>query len=170
MNESKGYFSKYILKPLAAWAALVAVDQASKYIVKASLIPGETKAVAPFFNLTHLTNTGMAFSMFQGANVVFMTFTFVVLTGIAVWFAKNAPKLEPLAATAVVLIAAGAAGNLIDRILSGHVTDFLDFYAGSYHWPSFNAADSCISVGGCLLFIWIVMPSKGKEINVPDNN
>ena len=160
MTEKKEYFLKYILKPLTAWAVLVLVDQGTKYAVRASFYPGETVQVAPFFQLTYLTNTGIAFSMFQGANAVFAIFSAAVVIVFAAWYVKNAPRVDALARAAMALIMSGATGNLIDRVLFGHVTDFLDFFAGGYHWPSFNAADSCVSVGGALLFIWVIKPAR----------
>jgi len=171
MNGKKEYFIKFILKPLTAWAVLVFTDQATKYAVRTFLYPGETVPLTPFFQLTYLTNTGIAFSMFQGANAVFAVFSAAVVAVFAGWFVVNAPRIDALAKAALVLIISGATGNLIDRLTSGRVTDFLDFFAGGYHWPSFNAADSCISIGGVLLLIWSVKPDRalgGK--NAADNN
>ena len=159
MNEKKEYFLKYILLPFLVWTGLVAFDQLTKYIVRAGISPGEVKQITPFFELTNLANTGMAFSMLQGANAYFMIFSAAVLAGLAVWFVRNASVLDKLVKTAVVLVASGAAGNLIDRAVFGRVTDFLDVYIGRYHWPSFNVADSCISIGGMLLFLWMLKPS-----------
>ena len=105
------------------------------------------------------------------ANAVFAVFSAAVVAVFAGWFVVNAPRIDALAKSALVLIISGATGNLIDRLVSGRVTDFLDFFAGGYHWPSFNAADSCISVGGALLFIWAVKSDRssgGK--NAADNN
>ena len=150
--------------PLSAWVVVVLLDQATKYAVRSSFYLGESRQIAPFFQLTYLTNTGIAFSMFQGGNTFFTVFTAFVIIGFGVWYAMNAPRLDGLIKTALVLVAAGAAGNLIDRLVFGHVTDFLDLYAGSYHWPSFNVADSCISVGGTLMLIWALKPAEKMKL------
>ena len=171
MPADKDYSVKYIFKPAVVWLFLVILDQATKYFVRLKLSPGETIAVTSFFQVTYLTNSGIVFSMFQGANVLFAVFTVVVLAGFSAWYLINARGLSLVARTAFILVASGAAGNLIDRVLFGHVTDFLDFYVGNYHWPSFNVADSCISVGGALLFIWALWPiGIQKENHVSDNN
>ncbi len=163
MPNKENYFLTQILKPLSAWGILVLIDQATKYAIRNSFYLGESRQVAPFFQLTYLTNTGIAFSMFQGANTFFMVFTILVIAGFAVWYAVNAANLDRLIKTALVLVVSGAAGNLIDRLAFGQITDFLDVFVGSYHWPSFNVADSCISVGGVLIFIWAVRPASPKK-------
>jgi signal peptidase II len=160
MTDNQDYLPKYVLKPAVVWFLLVFLDQLTKYVVRSRFSLGETAGLTSFFQLTYLTNSGIAFSMFQGSNIVFAIFTVLVLAGFTAWYLINARGLSFVARAAFVLVAAGAFGNLIDRVLFGHVTDFLDFYAGNYHWPSFNVADSCISTGGTLLFIWALMPVK----------
>jgi signal peptidase II len=154
---------------------LVLADQITKYLIRYSFSPGNVKPVWPFLQITYATNTGIAFSMFQGANVFFTIFTSVVLLGFIIWYTVNAPGLHGFIKAAAILVISGAAGNLIDRIALGHVTDFLDVFYGSYHWPAFNVADSCISAGGFFLFIWLLLSAKEnrtikKDANVSDTD
>lgn len=130
-----------------------ALDQATKVWVRATLELHDGFPVLPgFFNLVHVGNTGAAFGMFKGGNAGFIALSAVaaIALGFMAWRGFFA---RPLAATAGALLLAGIAGNLLDRILIGHVTDFLDFYWGSYHWPAFNVADSCICVAAALLVL-----------------
>ena len=175
MTGKIGYFIKYLLKPLLFSIGLVFIDQVSKYIVRSEMSVGDVSPVLSFFQISYVTNTGIAFSMFQGANTFFSIFTALVLIGFVAWYAKNVPGLQKPVKAAVVLVISGAASNLIDRISFGHVIDFLDIYVGKYHWPAFNIADSCISIGGVILFLWILVFEKEnmtpkKEDNVPNNN
>lgn len=132
---------------------LVAADQLTKYIVGSRMYVGQSIEVLPFFHLTYLTNTGIAFSMFQQANAVFTVVTILALIGIAAWHFKSRGPRPRFMTPALFLIFAGACGNVIDRIFRGAVVDFIDISIGSYHWPAFNVADSCISAGGVILFI-----------------
>lgn len=141
-------------------AVLVGLDQYTKYLVSHRFSLGESVPVTSFFHLTYVTNTGVAFSMFQNANAFFAAFAVIVLAGFAAWYWKNRQLLDRIMKTALLLIAAGAVGNLIDRLAHGFVIDFLDFSIGGYHWPSFNVADSCISVGGVFLFFRLLFPLK----------
>ncbi len=142
---------------------LVAIDQLTKYLVRAQFALGESLPLLPFFQLTYVTNTGAAFGMFgsaQKANVFFIIFTVAVLVGSAVWYMRQRALLPRPAHAALLLITAGALGNLIDRVALGFVTDFLDVYAGSVHWPAFNVADSCLTVGGILLAYCVLMDGR----------
>jgi signal peptidase II len=147
-------------RPFMFFALLVALDQMTKYIVRTRLALGESVEITFFFRLNHAVNSGVAFSMFQGANRFFAVFSILVLAGIFFWYRKNRSFLSAGVKLSLLLIVAGAVGNLIDRIVHGHVVDFLLFGIGSYQWPSFNVADSCITVGGLILFYNILRPGK----------
>src|SRR3989339_727545 len=164
MENKSEYFFKYILKPICLVAILITLDQFSKHIVRQNMELGGVKPVLSFFQLAYVTNTGIGFSLFQGANTFFAAFTVLVILGFIAWYAVNARGLSGLVRTALVLVISGAIGNLIDRIVYGHVTDFLDIYYGSYHWPAFNVADSCISIGGTLLFIWVLISGREEKL------
>jgi signal peptidase II len=142
---------------------LVLLDQFTKYLVRKNLILGQTVFVNSFFNISYITNTGIAFGMFKNANLFFAVFTVVFLVMFAVYFYKNKERLSIPLKTAFMLLIAGASGNLIDRLTNGHVIDFLEFHIKNHYWPSFNVADSCISVGGVILFLSLVIFDKKEE-------
>ncbi|HNX53845.1 MAG TPA: signal peptidase II [Pontiellaceae bacterium] len=133
---------------------VVLLDQLTKLWVRGSCIyGGEPQSVIPgFFNLVYVRNEGAAWGMFGGQMPVLIILSITVLVLLAVYHRKVLnPTLDHR--IALGLMVGGICGNLIDRVRVGWVTDFLDFYLGSYHWPSFNVADSaiCIAVGIYLL-------------------
>jgi len=130
---------------------LVLLDQGTKIMVMHSISFQESIPVIPgFFNLTHLYNTGAAFGMLHDSNLFFMVLSTVVLIALIVMRRHFSGKLM---GTGWVLLIAGIIGNVADRMRIGHVVDFLDFQFGSYHWPSFNVADSCICVAAGLFLL-----------------
>ncbi len=139
----------YILDQLTKWATLAYIPLHHEI----PIIPG-------FFNLVHVTNTGSAFGLMRGwfnFHVVFGTIMAVVM--FVLLFRKSTDQLTRFASA---LILSGIFGNITDRIIHGHVIDFLDFYVGRHHWPAFNVADSAIviAVG---LFLWASFrPEKQK--------
>jgi signal peptidase II len=138
--------------------ALVALDQATKQLIARTVDLYESVTVIPgFFNLTRIHNKGAIFGTFSQSNnqLVFSLLTaasFAALALVVTFFLKTPPGDKRMK-VALTLIAAGALGNQFDRLIRGHVIDFLDFYIGKAHWPFFNAADSCITIGACLMLI-----------------
>jgi signal peptidase II len=145
---------------MARWlwlsAFVVALDQAAKWVAELMLPPYQAVAVAPFVNLTLMYNEGAAFSFLAGAGGwqrwAFAGFALAMTVLLGAWLLRLKPH-ERLSATAIALIIGGAVGNLIDRVLTGRVVDFIDVYYGAWHWPAFNVADSAITVGVALLLI-----------------
>jgi signal peptidase II len=137
-------------------AFVVALDQAAKWVAELMLPPYQAVVVAPFVNLTLVYNEGAAFSFLAGAGGwqrwAFAGFALAMTVLLGAWLLRLKPH-ERLSATAIALIIGGAAGNLIDRVLTGRVVDFIDVYYGAWHWPAFNVADSAITVGVVLLLI-----------------
>jgi len=137
-----------------AWAVIILLflaDQASKWGVVHHIGFQEAVPVIPgFFTLTHVYNTGAAFSMMHDSNR-FFTILSVTVFGVLVAVRRHFPGL--LMQWGWILILSGILGNVTDRILRRHVVDFLDFQFGSYHWPAFNVADSCICVAAGLFLI-----------------
>ena len=137
-------------------AALIIIgDQITKAAVTRNFVFGESLAVTPFFNLVLAYNTGAAFSFLAGAGGWqrwFFAGVAAAASLIIVYLLRRHSN-EPRFCMALSLILGGALGNLIDRILLGHVVDFLDFYAAGYHWPAFNVADSAITIGA-LILVW----------------
>ena len=138
--------------------ALVALDQATKHIIARTVDLYESVPVIPgFFNITRVHNKGAIFGTFSQANnkLVFALLTAASLAALAlvVYYFFKTPAGDKLMKVSLTLIMAGALGNQFDRLLRGHVIDFLDFYVGKAHWPFFNAADSCITIGACLMLV-----------------
>ncbi len=145
---------------------LVLLDQLSKIIV--TKINSNSRldhtVIKGFFNITYAENTGAAFSILEGKRVYFIVITLVVITALIFYFVKEKPKgIEKIC---LILIIAGAIGNLIDRIIHGYVTDFLNFNIFGYDFPIFNIADSYITVGAILLIIIELL--KGDKKNARD--
>lgn len=151
---------KRTLPYLALIIGLLTVDQLTKAWLAASLPHGSARTVIPgFFNLSHVHNRGAIFGFFNrtGGPLVTVLLTVASLTalGLVIYYFIKAPASEKLFKFTMSLILAGALGNQVDRIARGFVIDFLDFYIGRHHFPSFNVADSCITIGaGLLIFIF----------------
>ena len=137
---------------------VILADQLTKYLIVSKFSLYETWEVIPgFFNLTYLTNNGAAFSMLAGQpalwrQMFFITATLVALIIIFITY-KSYRHESKWYTISLALITGGAIGNLIDRIRLAHVIDFLDVYIGRYHWPTFNVADSGITVGVTIFLI-----------------
>lgn len=140
------------------WLSLgsLLLDQASKIAVDKSMQLHESIAVVPFFNLTYMRNTGAAFSFLSEAGGwqrwLFTLLTIIITTVLVVWLSRL-QKHETLLAVALSLILGGAIGNLIDRVLYGYVIDFVDVYYQTWHFATFNIADSAISIGVALMLL-----------------
>lgn len=132
------------------------LDQMTKYLVRGRLSLFEVINVLPFFNIVYVENVGSAFGMFRGlGNTFFIFFAAAAILVVVVMIIKDRENRLGFS-----LILGGASGNLIDRLLHGHVIDFLDVYAGRYHWPSFNVADSALTIGIVLLFFKVNYPRR----------
>lgn len=130
---------------------VVILDQFSKAAVVAFFAGrtlGERESLTSFFNLVLTYNRGISFGLFSGSirlnALVFSLAAAAIVAVLVLWLRRVA---SPFLAVAIGLIIGGAIGNVIDRIRFGAVVDFLDFHAGSLHWPAFNVADSAICIG-----------------------
>lgn len=131
-------------------------DQLSKWLVNSALALGESIVLMPMVTFTKAYNYGAAFSFLGSASGwqrwFFIVLAAVVSTVLLVWLARLAQH-ERRTAVALSLILGGAIGNLIDRVLYGYVIDFIDVYYHAWHWPTFNVADSAITLGAGLLIL-----------------
>lgn len=152
----KGVFQNTGLRWLWLTLLFLAFDQGTKLWVAAHFYLGETLELIPFFNFRYAHNPGAAFSFLGNADGWqrwFFTGVAIAISAMLLWWLYKAPKQQRLLPIAYSLILSGALGNLIDRLAYGYVIDFLDVYVGSYHWPTFNIADSAIFVGaGFIIF------------------
>ena len=146
-------------------AALVVVcDRLSKLWIIHHVRPGHGIVVIPrVFRLTHVLNTGAAFSLFADSlsplavrdSLIAFSVVAVLIVFALLW---RASRDLTLTGVALALILGGAFGNLYDRLVYSYVVDFLEVHIIHYHWPDFNVADSCIVIGACLLLIEIFRP------------
>ena len=116
--------------------------------------PGASIEVFPnFFYLVHVGNTGAAWSMFRGASLWLGLLALVTLGAIFFW-RRHLGLRSPAAQLGFGLLCGGIVGNLVDRLVHGHVIDFLDFHFGNYTYPTFNVADIGIVVGVFWYVLW----------------
>ncbi len=145
------------------WLAgiIIIADQISKWIVLATLRPGDSIYVAPFFNWVLTFNAGAAFSFLSDAGGWQRWFFTVLALGVSVWIVSMLRQHtgEFRLSLALTLIVGGALGNVIDRIRFGAVVDFVQWHAAGYYWPAFNVADSAITIGAVLM-VWDQFATK----------
>jgi signal peptidase II len=133
--------------------AVLALDQLTKRLVSHSIAPGERIAVVPGVHLVHARNHGVAFGLEAGHGTLVAILVGLALLGLLVYFATHSSR--PLIWLATGLLLGGALGNLLDRIRTGSVVDFIQLPLG---WPPFNLADASIVLGVALLLFAIESP------------
>jgi signal peptidase II len=159
----------------ARWIALIiaaiviALDRWSKLWIEHNIRIGHARVIIPgVFRLTHVLNTGAAFSLFEGSTspttvrnllIAFSVFAVIVVLALLWKYGRQ----FSLVSFSLALILGGALGNLYDRIRYSHVVDFLEVHIVHYHWPDFNVADSCICIGAVLLLIEMLRPQHGAK-------
>ena len=152
------------------WVSLVVLgmDVATKGLVLWLLPEGASRVVIPgVLNFTHVQNPGVAFGLFNtlgsAGPPVLIAAGLIALVVVVVYFKQTASE-DRMLLWALALILGGAVGNLVDRIATGSVTDFVDVYFRTYHWHTFNVADSAISIGiGLMLLDLIRERSRHRE-------
>ena len=146
---------------------LYALDQWTKLMVLRSISPDEPRAVVPdFFNLVNVTNDGAAFGSFRGNNTFFIVISAIAFLVVLALLVQRRPR-DIWRDASLALLLAGILGNLTDRLLYGHVIDFLlfDLHIPYAHpWPAFNVADSCISIAVTLFVIHSFWKEKGAAV------
>ncbi|HET6515782.1 MAG TPA: signal peptidase II [Thermodesulfovibrionales bacterium] len=139
--------------------AIVLFDQITKHIARDSIGPFEIKKILPFLQLVSVRNEGAAFGLFAAlGNTTFILISVVAIIVVLVLLMRTGEDRFGLA-----LVLGGAIGNLIDRIVFGKVTDFIDVFAGRFHWPAFNVADSSLTVGLVVLLFHSFFPGKREN-------
>ena len=152
---------------LSVVSAIIFVDQYAKFLVVEQLNLFDRLILTSFLDFTRLHNTGAAFSIFASDSGWQRWPLVLISAGVGTtligWLVRNASKSPVLQNTAFAMIAGGAIGNLIDRLNQGYVVDFILFHIGQWHFPAFNIADSCITIGLILFLIEIYHSSKQAE-------
>lgn len=165
LTPSAAVVPLFKLRYLLISLGVIVLDQWTKWLVEISLPHHTVYPVIPgFFNLSHVRNTGVAFGLFashgmNGGSWLLTLLGLAALTAVGIYFWFASPR-ERLLLLALSLVVGGAIGNLIDRMSSGAVTDFVDLYVGDHHWPSFNVADSAISIG---IFLMAIDSFRGRK-------
>ena len=128
------------------------LDQLTKFLVTIH-VPKyySISMIEGFFSITHIRNSGVAFGLFAGQEseykvLFFITISLIAIIAILIIFHQS-PDDKSAVRVGLILIFSGAVGNLIDRILYKEVIDFIDFFYKGSHWPAFNVADACITIG-----------------------
>ena len=153
-------------------SALIIIDQYTKFMVSLHIpLNYSVKVVAGFFNLTHIRNSGVAFGIFSEQNSELKPYLLIFVSIIAIIailvIFHQTEREKKLVQTGLVLVFSGAIGNLIDRVLHKEVIDFIDIFFNNRHWPAFNVADACITIGVMLLAADLLVSSK--RFNSPDS-
>lgn len=134
--------------------ATLALDQLTKWIVRENVPLGSLEPLVPgVLDLTHIRNMGAAFGLLPGRQPIFVATSLIVLLVIGAYLRRDRPVVWPVV-VGIALVAGGAVGNLIDRVMLSKVTDFLSF--AFVDFPVFNVADMGIVSGVALLVVWLL--------------
>jgi signal peptidase II len=155
-------------KSVSGWlAAIVFFDQLTKIIVDRTMALYQSIPIVDgLFNFTYVRNTGAAFGIFAGSAEIFrrpfLILVSILASGFIITLLRRLADGERGLIAALTFILGGAVGNLIDRVFYGEVIDFLDVYWRNYHWPAFNVADSCITIGVAIA-LFCLYKHKGDD-------
>ena len=149
---------------------VVVLDQITKVAIDGSLALYERIPVTSFFNITKAYNTGAAFSFLSEAGGwqrwFFTVVSSVVSIVLFVWL-RRMPRTDRWLGIGIALILGGALGNLIDRVIYGHVVDFVQVYWGEWYFPSFNVADAAITCGAAILIVLTLFEKPEESAAAP---
>ena len=172
MNPSGGERAE---SRFGAWAwlwltlAVIVLDQWTKWLVTSNFVEYQSLTLLPVFDLVRLHNEGAAFSFLSDASGwqrwMFSALGIGVSAGLVVWLKRLPARGQSLLAAALALIIGGALGNVIDRVLLGHVIDFIHVHYRQWYFPAFNVADSSITVGAILLILDSVLSGRRAAAN-----
>lgn len=138
---------------------VILLDQITKFLARSFIGPFDTIKISPFLHLVSVRNEGAAFGLFKGfGNIAFIAISLIAIIVVIVLLIRGKEDRLGLA-----LILGGAIGNLTDRIAMGSVTDFVDVFAGRFHWPAFNVADSALTIGLVVMVLSSFIHRKQQE-------
>lgn len=150
------------LWPMVVAAIVVAIDQITKAMVIRAMGPpeaGKSKVIIPrLLDFRHDENTGAAFSLFQGRSTTLLLIGVIVI-GVLIYYYRALPQGQPVLRVAVGGVLGGAVGNIVDRVRLGHVTDWIHIT----HYPTFNIADSCITIGMFTLAFYLLFMDRSTR-------
>ena len=161
VNNLQGRSRNVVLLLIAL--LIVVADQLIKIWIRSNLAVGQSMPDTGFFQITHVNNSGAAFGLFQGQTFALTVFASVIIVGLLLYvffISRRVHFLENmLGRTGLGLVLGGAAGNLIDRVRFGYVTDFIDVGL----WPAFNIADSAVTVGVIIFAGSLLYSARAEE-------
>ncbi|HLA48632.1 MAG: signal peptidase II [Nitrospinae bacterium RIFCSPLOWO2_02_FULL_39_110] len=149
---------------------LVVIDQLTKFYIDSNFILYQSlEVISGYFNITYIRNSGVAFGILSGfkgivSQIIFIFISLIAISAIIIIYRGTDDKMI-FSRISLSLILSGAIGNMIDRIFRGEVIDFFDFHWKSYHWPAFNIADSCITIGVGLLMITMIISNEQRAMS-----
>ncbi len=149
-------------------AAVLVLDQASKQAAVALLEVHGPVELLPVLDLALSFNRGAAFSFLAGAGGWqrwFFTALAIAVGGVIVYWLYRLPPGQRRLGAALGMVLGGAMGNVVDRVWLGHVVDFIDLHYGDWHWPTFNVADSAITIGVVLIILDGFLPDRSGTVN-----
>jgi signal peptidase II len=156
-RRTEGRSRAAFVRALAVVAVVVVLDRITKALVVSGIAIGDVRHVLPGIRLVHVRNSGVAFNFFSGGGALVLVLTLTALCALVVYFLRRPTR--PLLWLPTGLLVGGAIGNLIDRIASGSVTDFIQLP----HWPAFNVADMSITFGVLALLYVLEGPRKRRQ-------
>jgi len=150
---------------------LILVDQYTKFLVNTHIpLYYSIKVIDNLFNLTHVRNPGVAFGLFADQDLEYKALIFIIISSVAIcailFIYYQTPDDKKMVRAGLIMIFSGAIGNLIDRVAYAEVIDFVDIFYQNYHWPAFNFADACITIGVWLMILDLFQ-GHPKEKNPP---
>lgn len=155
------------LRWLPLGAAAILLDQLTKEWIQRALALHDSITVLPVLEIVHWRNTGAAFSFLAGAGGwqrwLFTLFALGVSVALLVWLSRLDGRQQKLQSSGLMLIAAGALGNVIDRFRHGYVVDFIAVHWNEAWFPAFNVADSCITVGAGLILLDALLDARRRK-------
>ena len=146
MKKNIGIFNLLIVLIL-----FIFLDYVSKqWAIENLFIQLKSIEITSFLSMTPVWNSGVSFGFFQNSGDIGRYFFTIFAFAVSIWLILSSFKLPRYSSLGFILIASGAIGNAIDRIIYGKVVDFIDFYLNDLHWPAFNLADTIIFIGASL--------------------
>ncbi len=139
-------------KPAVVCAGIVILDQLTKIAVQQWMTLHQSyPLLGDVVQFTYIRNPGAAFGIMLGGRWLYLVLS-IIACAVLIYYLVKLPSIERRGRYAMMIVLAGAVGNLIDRALYGEVTDFIDIGVGAYRWPVFNVADSAVTIGIILIF------------------
>ena len=155
---------RFIINVILIIFLIIFLDQLTKYIAFIFLFKEKQLLIInEYLNFRPVWNDGISFGMFQGYGDFGRVIFIIIASIISLWIIIYSKRLNTIGFIGYNMIAGGAIGNVIDRVIHGKVIDFIDVHYKEYHWPTFNIADSFIFIGVVLFIYNELIVLRGKK-------